>query len=93
MENYSYFMVKPKSNIWHLYKKRRKNTETHTEEKATYRCMKFKVGVPIDEGEKGGHLNSDKQIPHLSQQKECGSAVPSHGFLNSRTIKSMFLWF
>lgn len=42
-----------KSNIWHLYKKGRKNMETHTEEKATYRCMKFKVAVPIDEEKRG----------------------------------------
>lgn len=52
-ENHSCFKVKPKSNIWHLYKKRKKNTETHIEAKATYKCMKFKVAVPIDEKKRG----------------------------------------
>lgn len=44
-ENHSYFRVEPKSNIWYLYKKRRKDRDTQTEGKATYRCIKFTVAV------------------------------------------------
>lgn len=52
-ENHSCFKVKSKYNIWHLYKKRKNNTETHIEENPTYKCMKFNVAVPIDEKKRG----------------------------------------